>query len=817
MGRKLKRTLVGVGALVGLALLGTAAAVHRLRVGPPLPSGTLEIAGPEAPVEVFWDTAAVPHVFAASERDALFAQGFLHARHRLWQMEMFRRVATGRLSEIFGEQALESDRFLRTLGLHRAARRAVEALSPETRALLDAYVAGINAALEEWPGFLPAEFVILRIRPEPFTAADAVAIEKIMAWDLAEYGETLRMVEAYRRLGPEGFQRVRPHYPEWGVTILGDTPWPGRVEDGLPEVLPPGLETDGGSAGGDEAAGGAAPGAFPRPTRTTLGETKAAASYTLPSADVLASARIPDALLPLLKATNAVRASNSWVVGPERSASGRPLLANDMHLALNQPTIYYLVGLHAPGLDVVGMSIPGAPGVVAGHTGGVAWGYTNASLDDTDLFIERVDPADSTRYLTPDGSAPFTYRTEVIPVRGGGADTLTVRETRHGPVITGVEARVGEELIALRWVAHDPGTTFDGILRLNRARTADDVVRALRLFTNPHQNVVFGDTAGGWGYWMAGRIPRRPCRCAPILPVPGWTGEHDWQGYLDFEEHPHALAPEQGYIVTANNRQSRTPVSELINDGNWWAPYRAQRITQLLELTPVHDAASMVRTQLDHVSLQALRMRRVAAASFRAAGLAREAALLEAWDGAHPLDAVEPTLYHAWWRRLRSLVAEEIYGGEPGYLALSALERMLEAGEVGPDLLARAASLGAGDAAGRTWGEAHTLTLGHPLASVPLLKRLFGFGREGVPRVGGPQTVNVAGFGGPPGTFRVTSGPSQRHIVDLAELEGTGGFILPGGQSGAPAGPHSMDQLRRWQSGDLLALPVTRAGAERRS
>jgi penicillin amidase len=743
----------------------------------------------EAPVEVLWDSVGIPHVFAATARDALFAQGYLHATHRLWQMEMFRRVAQGRLSELFGESTLETDRFLRTVGMDRAAEAGAALLDTATKTLLEGYVEGVNAAIQGWGGPLPPEFLLLRAAPEPYTLSDVLALEKIMAWDLADYQRSLDLAEAQARLGDSLFQRVRPRYPGDGISILEsagleDRPArqeglaPGRAQ-GPGEARPPG----------------------PAPDRRRIALLDAALRPGAQGFDFVGAA-------------TAVRASNAWVVGPERSASGRPLVANDMHLALDQPTIWYLVGLHAPGLDVVGMSLPGTAGVVAGRTSAVAWGFTNAMLDDTELFLERVDPDDPGRYLVPGGSEPFEVRREVIRVRGGGQDTLTVRTTRHGPVITPVEPRAGDELMALRWVALDPSTTPGAILGMNRATSVESFLSALEGFTDPHQNVVFADTSGAWGYWMAGRIPDRPSTSPPQVPVPGWTGEHDWRGYLPFSAHPHALAPPSGFVATANNRQSWGEAGTRVSSGGWAPPHRAQRITDLLEARVDHDVASMHAIQLDVTSLPGLRFRSAAASAFRSAGLEDEARTLQEWDGRGAEDSRGAALFQAWYDAVREGLRREIHGDRPGYLPYAEVDASI-AGGLSLELQA-AAVREARQVVGRTWGEVQRLTLEHPLGGIPVAGALLGFGRAGIPRAGTPHTVNVSDYVRRDDGLVARNGPSQRHVSDLSDLD-RGGFVLPGGQSGFPRDPHAFDQLAVWESGGLIPVPVSRSGSEARA
>lgn len=758
--------------------------------GPAHRTGTLAVDGLSGPVDVLRDTLGVPHIWAGSVEDAVFAQGFVHASDRLWQIEMFRRVATGRLSEIFGEATLSSDRFLRTLGIARAAERAAEALDAESLAIVEAYVRGVNTGIGALRGALPPEFVLLRTRPEPWTVADAVAIEKIMAWDLTEYGISLSVAAARVALDDDAFALVRPDYPEWGPTILHEG------------------ETVTFSAGW--------PGVPARDSGSLAGPAEAAAELSL---ELLASAAIPVDALTFLESVNVVRASNSWVVGGFRSRSGKPLVANDMHLGLDAPTIWYLAGLHAPGLDVVGMTLPGSPFVTAGHSAAVAWGLTNAVVDDADFFIERVDPSDPTRYLTPEGSLPFAVREELVVVRGRDEPVaFEVRETRHGPIMTPVERRAGDQLLALRWVAHDVSTTSLALRAMNMAASAAEFIDALRLFTNPHQNVVFADTAGTFGYWMAGQVPLRRSGRPPLLPVPGWTGEHDWVGVLPFEEHPHVVNPERGYVATANNRQSREGSDLLVTDGTWAPPYRAMRIEALIEAQPLHDAGTLAVMQMDVTSAFALRYKGYAAGILREVGFGEEAALLEAWDGAATKDSRATTLFMSWRVAMITGLRRWLYGGPSGYTPQRAVERAIDQHHPLLDSLAPAAARQAVEvSAGLMWGEAHRLTLDHPLDQIPVIGPLLGFGRRDIPREGSSGSVNVAHAAGVRPPFRMTSGASERHVVDMADVDGSGGFILPGGQSGYPRHPNAFDQLERWLDGELFLLPVGRSMAEART
>jgi penicillin amidase len=458
------------------------------------------------------------------------------------------------------------------------------------------------------------------------------------------------------------------------------------------------------------------------------------------------------------------------------------------------------------------------PGIVLGHTPGVAWGFTNAYLDDMDLFVERVDPADTTRYLTPEGSAPFEQRIEEIWVRGREVpDTIVVRSTRHGPVMTPVESRAGEDLLSLQWIAHDTTHAQRALLKLLRVQTAGELLLAMQDMDVAHQNVVFADTAGAWGYWMAGRIPVRPTGTARLLPVPGWTGEGDWLGYLPFSEHPHQLAPERGFIATANNRQSWAPVSWQVSEEVWAEPFRAMRITERLSAGRNLTADSMAALQNDVTSSFAQRYLPAAVRAFQGAGYDSIAASLETWDGAHTLDDTRAPVFHAWVRALQGQLRRAELGSDEAFFPRSLVERRLDAEAVADELAVEAAREARAQVAGMSWGQVHTLTLDHPLAAVPALRTLFGFGRVGVPRQGGPHTVDVAEMSGSAPAWVVRWGASQRHVVDMADPDATGTFVIPGGASGWPGDDLTMSQFDRWLAGERISVPLSRERVEART
>lgn len=784
-GRRLLRwlayTLAAAAGVVALALAGV-----RWYVGRAVPDYGLgaSVAGLGAPVEVWRDSLGVPYLWAGSEADLYRAMGYVHAQDRLWQMEIFRRIADGRMAEVFGASQLSTDRFLRTLGMGRAAAEAERGLDAGTRALLQAYADGVNAWITGHSGPLPPEFLVLRFQPEPWTVRNSLAIDKVMAWDLADWNTGLDLQRAADRVGPDHLRELRPAYPEWGPTTLGaDAVWKRG------------------------------PGAPPR-------AAAAAAGVAVPE--------VPVAAAWLLDGVSAARASNAWVIGGDRTRSGRPILANDTHLALRAPGVWYLAALHGGGVDVAGMTIPGMPMVVIGHTEKVAWGFSNAMVDDVDFFVEQVDSANPSRYRTRHGWAEFRVREEKIRVRGGRTVVHRVRSTAHGPVVSDVEKRAGSRVLAMRWTAQDPSTEVQALRGMNRARDAAEFTAALAAFNNPHQNVVFADALGNIGYRLAGRVPVRSSGDG-LMPVPGWTGEGEWTRYLSFPEHPSVLNPAEGFLVTANNRQVGPAYPHQIAS-RWADPYRAMRIRELLAGARGLTAADVARQQMD---LQDLFARRYLPHAVRAAELAGDSAaarLLRGWNGVASADSRAASVFYLWFEVLRARVGSDEYGKERPYFPDQALAAVLDQGgsawvddvntpevETLEQLSAQAMRRAVATAAGRSWGEMVQTRMDHPLGAMSLLDRVLGLNVGPFSAAGSHNTVAVSAFDPRRVPFVSAFGPSQRHVVDLGAVDTEGGFILPAGQSGIPTSSHYRDQTAMWREGRLWPVPLNRARAESRA
>ncbi|HST62926.1 MAG TPA: penicillin acylase family protein, partial [Longimicrobium sp.] len=615
-------------------------------------------------------------------------------------------------------------------------------------------------------------------------------IAKIMAWDLADWNIGLEVQRALDAVGDSLGTDLLPFYPDSGLTILGaDGNWQGRGAD-LPAAP--------------------APAALPR------------VSGPVPLPDV------PPLALELLESASASHASNSWVIGGSRTRSGKPILANDMHLALRAPAIWYLAALHGGGINVTGMTLPGVPVVVAGHSDRVAWGYTNAMVDDVDLFVEQVDPANPNRYRIPGGWADMTVRPETIQVKGGQRVVQQVRTTRHGPVLSDVDKRGGDRVLAMQWTAYAPSTEVVALLGMNRARNADEFLRALAGFNNPHQNVVYADADGRFGYWMAGRVPVRRGGNG-LLPVAGWTGEGDWTGWLDFNQHPHVQEPADGFVVTANNRQVGASYPHHIT-ANWAEPWRAVRIRQLVEAGRGLTAADVLAQQMDVRDVWALRHLPRAVAAADRAGQADAARELRAWNGEARVDSRGAALFYVWYEELRVRVGADEFRGKPVYFPRPAMDRVLARGggawvdDVKTDSAETLAGLEA-DAmrtavervGQKRWGELHTTHIDHPMGVVPALNRAFKLNIGPFPNAGALHTVNVSGWSGARPPYSNAYGSSQRHVVDMADPDGSGGFVIPTGQSGNPFSPHYRDQTPLWREGRLWLIPLDRGKAEARA
>lgn len=758
------------GALIFAALLLALIVVAYGAAVSSLPrtSGRIDLPGLYDTVEVARNDHGVPVITAANAHDAYLALGFVHAQDRLFQMEFLRRLGSGLLAEAIGPAGLSSDRFMRTLGLRQAAESSLAAVDGETRQALDAYAAGVNAFLATREGLLPPEFLFLRLEPKPWTPVDSLLWQRLMALRLSgNWGE-----EALR------------------ASLLEVLP-PARVA----ELWPP----------------------ESKDTPTTLGALHGPAFAALLEA-------WPPALAPTL-------ASNAWAVGGARSVTGSPLLANDPHLGLAVPNLWYLADLRTPDWRVAGATVPGVPFHVLGHNGRLAWGFTTTHSDTMDLFLE--DAAGPGLYATPEGPAAFGERRETIPVRDAPPDTLVVRVTRHGPVVSDLlDVPLPEEAtLSLAAAALAPGDrTAEALRRLNRAVTWKGAVAALEGYHAPQQNVFVADGTGTIGFIASGRVPvRRNGR--GLVPRPGAEGAFDWKGWLPFPALPQGVNPPQGRLVNANNKPVPDDYPHLLAV-HWPAPYRAARIDTLLAGLDKATAEDMRRLQLDSRSgvFTAL-WPLMADTQPHTPAAAQAMAQLSDWDGIMDVARPEPLIFTAWRLTLeRTLFSDDLgplydrwQGSHPQLVArvLAGKTRWpwcddvttpppeTCADQLEASLIETLESLEAefGPPAQWRWGAAHAVRLDHPLfGRVPGLAALTTLRAE---LNGSDETVNRGGFSAQGDTWRQrlarVHGAGLRAVYDLENLDSSG-FVIAAGQSGHPLSPHYRDFMAPWTKGALLPL-----------
>ncbi len=764
-----------VAIMLGILVFVLAGGWLYLRSSLPKTSGAVSLAGLDGQVEIVRDADGVPHIFASTDNDAFFALGYVHAQDRLWQMEFQRRTGAGRLSEILGEATLDVDKFLRTLGTYRASESAWPALSMQTKLAVEAYVAGINAWIGEGRT-LPIEFLILGVKPEPWTVYDSMVWSKMMMWDLGgNWDDELLRTLLLSAVGRERAAELMPGYPVRATTIL--------------------------------------------------------------AADTAGSLLALDAFLTdSLQLGGLDVGSNNWVIGGGHTESGQPLLANDPHLGASIPSIWYLVELQGDRLHVTGATFPGMPIIPIGHNDNIAWGMTNLGPDVQDLYIERINPQHPNQYEVDGEWVDMTIVAEEIVVKGEEEALLyAARSTRHGPLISDVSGKAAAPL-ALRWTALDRGdTTAVAFFDMAYAVSWEEFTAALQDYVAPSQNIVYADREGNIGYYGPGRIPIR-AKGDGTAPVPGWDSDYEWQGWIPFDELPHAFNPPEGYIVTANNKVVADDYPYFISS-SWAPPYRAERVVELVEQMSAGgrklSRADMIAIQSDQVSRQVRELlpyllavdpqdeRQAAALDY-----------LRGWDSEMGVESVAPTIYTAWFHQLGLIIFEDdlrgaVYDQFADHKHASFLASVLsESANPWCDNVLTVPLENCADAAARAlqraldalaeqlgknmarwqWGEVHQVSYPHnPFSEAGALRPIF---QRQIANGGGPYTVNV-------GPYRLSEPytqahvPSYRQIVDLSDWNSSL-FMHTTGQSGNVLSRHYDDFIERHQAVDYLRMSFGR-------
>jgi penicillin amidase len=772
------RTRTGRGLLVVALLLAATGIGGYIFVRGSLAtvSGEVHLDGINGEIDIVRDANAVPHISASTPADAYFGLGYSHAQDRLWQMEFQRRVGMGRLSEVLGSASLSADRVLRTLGVGGAAQADWQSLRPDAKSQITAYIDGINALIDTHSGnALPPEFTILGVAPEHWTGPDVLVWMKMMALGLGgDYETEMLRQDLVEAVGPKLAEQLLPGYPKHGVSIM----------------------------------------------RTWTGGNMKAAATPAPQADALGG---PDGL---------GLGSNSWVVDGTRTTTGEPILANDLHLEISMPAMWYLAHLSAGDLDVEGATIPGLPGVIIGRNRSITWAITNFPADVQDLYKERL--SEDGRSAEINGKMePLQLTPETIKVRGKPDVQMVVRVTRHGPIVSdpinandaakpvNQRPRTPMEPMSLRWTALDPNdTTAAALFDINNAHDWGDFQNALRGFVAPTLNFLYADTGGNIGYYAAGRVPVRAGGDGS-LPSDGWSAAHDWTASIAFADMPHTYNPPEHFIVAANNRPVEQGYPYQLGD-DWAPPERAQRITDLLSNHDVVSPDDMARMQNDTVSLVARDLTPELLALVTPVTPAENQALdlLRSWNGDVRADSAAAAIYEVWSVRLTPALVGSRLGPQltDRYLSSRFVEDTLAhrnspwcdqaTGSLPQDcaMLARStlddalaelsSRLGSNMSAWR-WDALHTAVFPHPIFdAVDILRPLFD---RTLPTAGDTSTVDVGGFShAEPYSQTIVAG--YRQIIDLSDPSNDR-FIQATGQSGDVLSSHYDDYLADWQAG----------------
>ena len=734
-------------------------------------SGELALPGLNDEVTVYRDERGMPHIYASGEHDLYFATGYVMAQERLWQMDLIRRATTGRLSEIFGKDYVKTDLFLRSLCMSAKSEKVIAASDPEIKICLEAFAAGVNAYIASAGKKLPPEFKILSYRPDPYTLIDLANIIGYMGWDLASdnlYSDLCNQM-LVKRFG-EG--KASSLIPEWKAPCT---------------VVFPDF----------------------RPGEKNLRDAAEILSYT---------EKLRDLGLP------SFYGSNNWAVSGSRTETGKPVLSNDMHLSFGSPGIWIQMHQVVPGkLNVTGVVVPGQPFVVAGHNERIAWGLTNLMVDDIDLFAEKINPADSNQYFFNGEWVNMRLQEEVIKIKGGKDTTMFIRFTHRGPVISGFE-NTGDAILTMRWSGYDESAEINGVYMLNRAGNFEEFRSALSHFRSISQNFAYADVDGNIGLNTGGGIPVR--RGAGTIIRDGETDEWDWKGYVPFEELPTIYNPASGNVSSANNKTVSDDYPYYISS-EFALPYRINRVRQMLEEKKIFLIEDFKRMITDQHSDYAARLAPVIISAAEKCGNLNDLEVkalgtLRKWDYNMDKELVAPTVFEFFrFTFPENLLADEL--GEQ-YESLGGTHRdyyVYRLMTTGPDewvdninteakesvddivlksfrdCISEISARYGSDTSRWKWGDIHRIIIKHPLGSVKILDRIFGFNSREY-RVGGSNhTVSPYSY---KAGFVVHHGASVRHIFSTANWDESL-TVIPTGISGIPASRFYLSQTDSYING----------------
>lgn len=800
------------GALLILALLIAVLGVLLVRRSFPQTTGEVQLPGLLNPVQVYRDASGIPHIYASQVHDLFFAMGYTHAQDRFWQMDFWRHLGSGRLAEMFGESQLETDKFLRTLGWARVANQELEIMDSEGREIMQSYAEGVNAYLANHQGSAASlEYAILQLlnpayHPEPWEPLHSLTWGKVMAWDLgSNMDQEIARAHLLKTLSPEKIAQLFRAYPDDNPVIVTNL---------------------------EQVSGW-------QPPEAQLDNTTVEELIQLLQPATRASANLE----ALTGAYGEGTGSNSWAISGKLSASGKPFLANDPHLGVQMPSIWYEIGLHCQPksescpYDLSGFSFAGAPGVIIGHNDRIAWGLTNLPSDVQDLYIERVNPQNPNQYEVNGKWVDMQLVQETIQVAGGEPVSITVRYTRHGPLISdtygeleALDEQSGLELpapyaVALRWTALERSDIYRSIWSINRAQNWEEFRLAAMEFDVPPQNLLYADVDGNIGYQMPGKIPIRAAGDGSF-PVPGWSDEHEWLDYIPFEQLPYTFNPPEGYLVTANNAVTGVEYPYLLAV-DWDYGFRARRIVEMIEAAPgLMDVDYMQKIQGDNYNMNAdALLPALMQLPLSEPHMEEARALLQSWDRQNHMDSAQAALFETFWKNLLALtfhddMPEEHWpSGSSGWFHTMRLlleqpdsqwwdDGGTEAVETRDQVLEQAFRFAVGEleqTLGKNsirwnWGDLHSVNFRNPTlgtSGIAPIESLFNRGPFNAS--GGSSIVNATGWNAASGSYQVRSLPSMRMIVDLGGLNNSLS-IHTTGQSGHAYHTHYNDMADLWRA-----------------
>lgn len=754
--------------------------------------GTVPLIGMQDSTEVFFDAYGIPHIYASNEADLYYALGYVHASERLWQMDLLRRAGGGRLSELFGERTLENDRYLRNLGIDQKAEESATKyfsgeISEAWQQATISYLQGINAKIKEGP--VPPEYVLLGVEPEPFNAADVYRVVGFMSYSFAMAPRTDPLVEKIKReLGPAYLQ---------DLAITWDPKWQ-RIPTGVDSITLKGIEE--------------------LSTLTT---------------------RVMDAMpvAPML-------GSNSWVIGPQKSASGEVILCNDTHIAYSQPSVWYEAHLECPGFSYYGNHLAGFPLAFIGHNRFAAVGMTMFENDDIDFFVERRNPDNPYEVWATDHWETMERRLEIIKIKDSKPDTLEILISRHGPLVNGLLGTVDSvesAPVSMFWTyTHFPVETVQAAYLLSHGQRIEDYVQAVSQIHAPGLNIMYGDREGNIAWWTTGKLMKRPAHVNPVFFMDGASGKDEYTGWVDFADNPHHVNPPSGYVFSANNQPDSA--AGILHPGYYVPEHRARRIVQVLDSKPNFSEEDMKVMITDVQALGVAKpMSDLMSVLYTLSdSLSEEEKKIYhtwySWNGEHELNSTGATIYQT----TLSYVLAEMLGDELGaenykaflstFLLRKSVPQLIHNAhspwwdradtegirESRDDIVLRAYHKACNrlrdelgdDPATWNWSKVHPITHGHALGQVPLIGSWFNVGP--FPAPGGNEVINNLMYRPDTlGSFDVTAGPAMRRVVNLGHTDSTWS-VLPTGQSGNPTSPHYDDQAGLYLRGEFRPQQMNR-------